>query len=136
MYSEGKVWEKAVKSWLWSLLLLSNLALPCYAQWSRTLDVTMQQGQPYVPLVTMARSLGLAYQISPELTSLQFKYADREVSVGNAAIMLVSNQFIPLSTKPYWQGQELWVPLDAVQKIFSARINWHVRAQEVVFTVD
>jgi len=101
-----------------------------------TMDVTMQKGQPYVPLVMMARSLGLSYQISPEPSSLLFSYSGRQVSISGNMVMLVSEQLIPLSVRPYWQGQELWVPLDAIQKIFYARVNWHVRTQEAVFTVD
>ncbi|WP_218082030.1 stalk domain-containing protein [Anthocerotibacter panamensis] len=111
-------------------------AAPVGAGWSLTLDVTMYQGQPYILLTQMIRQLGLTYQISPEPRSLLLTYGGREVSITNGPVMVISEQLIPLSTRPYWQGGDLWVPLDAVQKIFYVRVNWRVRTQEATFTTE
>jgi hypothetical protein len=105
---------------------------PAWAGWTMTVDVLSQGGQPYVPLVRIVRSLGLTYEVVP--TALHFRYRNRDISITNGQVMVVGDQFIPLSVVPYWQGRELWVPLDTVQKIFVVQINWRLQTQEAVFT--
>ncbi len=98
-----------------------------------TVDVMTAEGQPYVPLVKIARSLGLTYRVTPD-QALNFTYQGRDVAISAHPIAVISDQFIPLSVHPYWQGSELWVPLDAIQKIFAVQVNWHIHTQEAVFS--
>ncbi len=118
------------------MLLASIAPQPVNADWSITVDVDLRRGQPYIPLVHMTQSLGLNYQINPDSKALNFSYRGREVAISDQPVMLISEQLIPLSVKPYWQGPELWVPLDAVQKIFYVHVNWRMRTREVIFSSE
>ena len=104
------------------------------AQWSVTMPIETIDGQPYVQLTPVAKALKANYQSSPENHTFTVYYRGRDTSLGEGPTVLLGNQWVPLSVSPYWDGSELLVPLDAIQKIFVVNVRWRLRAQQVVFT--
>jgi Copper amine oxidase N-terminal domain len=104
------------------------------AEWSLTVPVETVNGQPYVQLTPVAQALKATYQSSPENHTFNVYYQGRDTAIGEGPTVLLGNQWVPLSVSPYWQGSELMVPLDAVQKIFVVHIRWRLQTRQVVFT--
>jgi hypothetical protein len=105
-----------------------------FAQWSLTMPIETINGQPYVQLTPVAEALKATYQSNPENHTFTVYYQGRDTSLGEGSIVLLGNQWVPLSVRPYWDGSELLVPLDAIQKIFVVNIRWRLQARQVVFT--
>jgi hypothetical protein len=101
---------------------------------SVTMPIETIDGQPYVQLTPVAKALQAVYQSSPENHTFNVYYQGRDTSLGEGPTVLLGNQWVPLSVSPYWDGSELLVPLDAIQKIFVVNIRWRLQAQQVVFT--
>ena len=105
-----------------------------FAQWSLTMPIETINGQPYVQLTPVAEALKASYQSNPENHTFTVYYQGRDTSLGEGSIVLLGDQWVPLSVSPYWDGSELLVPLDAIQKIFVVNIRWRLRSRQVVFT--
>jgi Copper amine oxidase N-terminal domain len=104
------------------------------AQWSMTVPIETVNGQPYVQLTPIASALKAEYHSSPENHTFNVYYQGRDTSLGEGPTVLLGDQWVPLSVSPYWEGSELMVPLDAIQKIFVVNIRWRLQARQVVFT--
>jgi hypothetical protein len=104
------------------------------AQWSVTMPIETINGQPYVQLTPVAEALKATYQSNPENHTFTVYYQGRDTSIGEGSIVLLGDQWVPLSVRPYWDGSELMVPLDAIQKIFVVNIRWRLQSRQVVFT--
>jgi Copper amine oxidase N-terminal domain len=101
---------------------------------SVTMPVETIDGQPYVPLTPIASALKAEYHSSPENHTFNVYYQGRDTSIGEGPVVLLGDQWVPLSVSPYWDGAELLVPLDAIQKIFVVNIRWRLQARQAVFT--
>jgi hypothetical protein len=104
------------------------------AQWSVTMPIETINGQPYVQLTPVAEALKASYRSNPENHTFTVYYQGRDTSIGEGSIVLLGDQWVPLSVRPYWDGSELMVPLDAIQKIFVVNIRWRLQSRQVVFT--
>jgi hypothetical protein len=101
---------------------------------SVTMPIETINGQPYVQLTPIAKALQAVYQSSPENHTFNVYYQGRDTSLGEGPTVLLGDQWVPLSVSPYWDGSELLVPLDAIQKIFVVNIRWRLQARQAVFT--
>ncbi|MBC7880813.1 MAG: hypothetical protein H7Y37_05715 [Anaerolineae bacterium] len=97
------------------------------------LDVTMTDGQPYVSLMDVANRLKAKLEVLAEERVVRLIYGDLQASIGENALLSVNQQLVLLSIPPYWSKDEMFVPLDAVQKIFYADIRWRIQTRQVVF---
>lgn len=98
------------------------------------LDVTMTNGQPYVSLMSVARGFNAGLEVVPDARAVKLAYGNREASLTDGTVLTLNRQLVILSTAPYWRGEEMFVPLDAVQKIFGVNVRWRLRTQQVVFS--
>lgn len=96
-------------------------------------DVVMTNGQPYVSLMSVAQAFGAGIRITPSARSVNLRFSNQEASLTDGTVLTMNRQLVILSVAPYWQGDELFVPLDAVQKIFYVTVRWRIRTQQVVF---
>jgi hypothetical protein len=97
------------------------------------LDVTMTDGQPYVSLMAVADRLKAKLEVLAEERVVRLIYGDLQASIGENTLLNVNQQLVLLSIPPYWSKNEMFVPLDAVQKIFYADIRWRIQTKQVVF---
>jgi hypothetical protein len=97
-------------------------------------DVTMTNGQPYVSLMSVANAFRAGLRISTRERAVNLEYEGREASLGEGTILTLGRQLVVLSASPYWSGNELYVPLDAVQKIFYVHVRWRLQTRQVVFS--
>lgn len=121
------------------LLLLLALVLlldsqPLAAETGLLFDVTMTNGQPYVSLMSVAHAFNAPMRVLSRDRAVNLEYGGREAALSEGTILLLNRQMVVLSTSPYWRGGELFVPLDAVQKIFYVNIRWRLQTQQVVFS--
>lgn len=116
-------------------LLTLLLTLPVVALETALLfDVTMTNGQPYVSLMSVANAFHAGLRTMARERSVSIAYEGREASLSEGTVLTVGRQLIVLSASPYWRGEELFVPLDAVQKIFYVNVRWRLQTQQVVFS--
>jgi hypothetical protein len=97
------------------------------------LDVTMTDDQPYVSLMAVAERLKARLEVTSEDKVVRLFYGNLQASIGEGTLLHVNQQLVLLSIPPYWSHNELFVPLDAVQKIFYADIRWRIQTKQVVF---
>jgi len=97
------------------------------------LDVTMTDGQPYVSLMAVADRLKAKLEVLADEKVVRLVYGDLQASIGEHSLLNVNQQLVLLSIPPYWSKDEMFVPLDAVQKIFYADIRWRIQTRQVVF---
>lgn len=107
------------------------------ASWADELpvfDVTMSRGQPFVSLMSVAQAFKANLRILPSERAVYIEYGDQEASVTDGTVLTVNRQLVVLSVAPYWRGGELFVPLDAVQKIFYVTVHWRIHTRQAAFS--
>ncbi|AGY60519.1 stalk domain-containing protein [Gloeobacter kilaueensis] len=97
-------------------------------------DVTMSRGQPYVSLMAVAQAFRANLRVLPADRAVNLQFANQEASISDGTVLTLNRQLIVLSVAPYWRGEELYVPLDAVQKIFYVTVHWRIHTRQVTFS--
>ncbi|MBW4698780.1 MAG: copper amine oxidase N-terminal domain-containing protein [Aphanocapsa lilacina HA4352-LM1] len=109
-------------------------AWPLRANERELFAVTMRRGQPFVSLMSVAQAFQANLRIIPDERAVNLQFDNQEASITDGTVLTLNRQLVVLSVAPYWRGGELFVPLDAVQKIFYVTVHWRIHTRQVAFS--